>query len=82
MKKLFFAALLATVAVGGAFATSAKVFATYYPLGSDTPSINCNTGSIVCSTKYNTNFGYTVPASSGQQGPATRQDLRVLTAQP
>jgi hypothetical protein len=58
MKKLFFAALVATVAIGGAFSSNARVtpISTGSPLDSDVPcdqyqDLNCNlTGSFTCTT--------------------------------
>lgn len=46
MKKLFFTALVAVVAVGGAVAQ------TYYPIGSSQPTYLCPEGQLTCDIKY------------------------------
>lgn len=77
MKKLFFTALVAVVAVGGAFATSAR-FATFYLAGSNTAITDCTGGTIACSVNYPGTY-YNVPASSGNQGqPGTLVNLSDL----
>ena len=72
MKKLFFAALLATVAVGGAFATD------YYPAGSDSATIHCVAGPAFCGAKYSTQFAWLVPDE--QQTTSNRVDISELPA--
>lgn len=65
MKKLFFAALFAVVAVGGAFATT-KLVPIYYAPNSDTP-VDCDPGAILCSTKTGSTLVYTESDMSGLQ---------------
>lgn len=81
MKKLFFSALVAVVAVGGAFATSK--FAPIYYAPNQSTAVDCAPGSILCSTKVGSTTAYTVPFSSGQQDDQHRVTLTDLdTAQP
>lgn len=65
MKKLFFAAAIAIVAVGGALSSQASI--TAYPLGQTSP-ITCDAGSTLCTdlqplykvaTPQNVNTQYT-----------------------
>ncbi|MBB5438140.1 hypothetical protein HDC92_001815 [Pedobacter sp. AK017] len=76
MKKLFFAALLATAGIGGAFGQA------YFPSGSNSRTIICDDTQQNCATKYNVSTAYTVPFSSGNQGLAgTVVDLSFLEAE-
>lgn len=70
MKKLFFAALVATVAVGGALSANAV---TFYPAGSDSP-ITCEDEALVnCTSGLSTAIKYY--AESFSQGQVTEIDL-------
>ncbi|TKC00025.1 DUF6520 family protein [Pedobacter cryotolerans] len=81
MKKLLFSALVAVIAVGGAFATT-KLAPIYYAPNSDTP-VDCAPGAILCSTKTGSSLVYTQSFSSGQQDGDNRVDLtEVDTARP
>lgn len=76
MKKLFFAALLATVGVGGAFAQG------YFSANSNTRDIVCDDTEQDCSVTYDLDIAYTVPFSSGNQGqPGTVVDLSFLESE-
>jgi hypothetical protein len=73
MKKLFFAALVATVAVGGAFTSKAI---TVYPIGTDI-ALDCTGGLPDCSVKYPTVDIRVFPTSNSQgQNP---DEQRLLT---
>lgn len=77
MKKLFFAALLATVAVGGAFAQAGS----FYSPGSDEIDRVCEGGTPLCSIKYdNETLVYTNPFND-PNGPGQTEDTeRNLTS--
>ncbi|NRF41122.1 hypothetical protein [Pedobacter foliorum] len=62
MKRLFFATLLATVAIGGALTTNATTF--YGPNPNNTP-YSCNGAVTLCSTAIPQQFVWTQPGESG-----------------
>lgn len=52
MKRLFFAAAFAVVAIAGAFATNSKMAGVYYSTNSNTADIDCTSGTISCGPEY------------------------------
>ncbi|MCD0488322.1 hypothetical protein LPB86_08780 [Pedobacter sp. MC2016-14] len=66
MKKLFFAAALAIVAVGGAISVNAETF--YSANGSQ--RYVCNGGAVSCASQIGSTPVYLINAPEGQQGPA------------
>lgn len=77
MKNLFFAAVLAIVAVGGAFATTNRVALNLYSPGGDIP-LDCDGNSTLCSTVLNLSIVYTAPYSSGDQWAGTEITLTAV----
>nr|WP_199082639.1 hypothetical protein [Pedobacter sp. ASV19] len=71
MKKLFFAAALAVVAIGGALSTNAD---TFYTAGGTTRFV-CEGGSVSCSSKIGSTPVYLINAPVGQQGQAVSPSL-------
>ncbi|TKC62203.1 hypothetical protein FBD94_08250 [Pedobacter hiemivivus] len=66
MKKLFFTALVALVAISGAHATSLWLSGNWYP----TPDFICEGGIPDCSIKNGGDvFIYEMPGGAGWQGP-------------
>lgn len=71
MKKLFFVALLATVAVGGAYAQ-------YFSPGSTSQDVDCGTTVANCQAQYGFQYAYTVGGTIEEQeaaGPEAKIDL-------
>lgn len=75
MKKLFFAALVATVAVGGALSANAV---TIFPKDSDQGYACEELTTPTCLSNIPSGQIYEVSASSNQQGPATEIDRDLL----
>lgn len=77
MKRILFAALLAVVAVGGAYKANAT---TYYAFDSNTP-VNCTSGALAtCSDQIGSDTAY---LNSKDQGPQNDpQDISDLTYVP
>lgn len=75
MKRIFFAAALAVIAVGGAVTAKAT---NYYALGSST-AVDCEpTGAVTCSSAIGSDQAYLIPANQGDQGaPQNVDDLFV-----
>jgi len=65
MKKLFFVAALATVAISGAFATNAKFQSgNFYTVNSSVINITCPDGTATCDLKYPGVTAYNAPVGT------------------
>lgn len=80
-KKIVIAAALICFAVGAALAGQEKMLALYYRPGAN-KHFDCTGASMLCSDKVGSEFGYTVPYSSGLQGPSTLRNLTVIYTEP
>ncbi|PYF74566.1 DUF6520 family protein [Pedobacter nutrimenti] len=74
MKKLFFSALVAVVAVGGAFASSARFAPNHYTVNAENPDIDCSGGTTSCAVFFGS--AWDKPASD-----ASRQLVPLQTLQ-